>query len=185
MKIASALLVLLGSMNAMAGGAVCGKYSAVVANSGKPITIVSQASDYASGVGYTFIETTISGAIAKTCGQFFGMTDRAACNVNVKNVVLVTSSDCWETSVLRCQVAAEKMASAILSIQEKRKIQVRTTHSDSVTDEIGNTVEAYDIQGYSEDVHGKKIAVRSISRVRMFVEDNGCSLLDYSLPNAN
>lgn len=176
------------SQTTFGAAAVCGRYSAVRADTGAAIEIVSLARNYDTNLGeYLSVSTSISGATNTNCKVFFSEGDQTACNSAVTKVVLVSDVDCWNSApTFVCQKDAEQMLISILKVQEKNnKILVKTLSKNSVIDEVGNHLETYDIQGFqSQSSSIQKIRVPS--RIDMFVEGGGrCVLMGYLLPTAS
>jgi hypothetical protein len=80
----------LTSLNAFAAPAQCRVYTATL-TCGGDIKIESIASDYLQGHGYTYVQTSITGAVSKTCESFY--LGGRPCGLKVTNVKEI-SVDC-------------------------------------------------------------------------------------------
>ena len=81
--------------NLFAAPAICGKYSAELANGKGKISISSYGVDWDNKAGYTDKQATISGSVSKTCEVLYE-GGASVCGVSVKNVKLLKSDDCWD-----------------------------------------------------------------------------------------
>lgn len=85
----------LFSISAFANPAICGKYSATEERTGAQVIVITQASDWDRDAGYTYVNTSLSGGLTKSCDSFY-TGEPKACGVNLVNVKLISDSDCWE-----------------------------------------------------------------------------------------